>query len=338
MDRHPGSTQPGFTIAICAYNAVSRLGPTLDALTLLRYEGPWEVVVVDNASTDETAAFAQRWRDRLPGLRVVAEPQQGLAYARQCALREARHEYLCFTDDDNILARDYLQQAAWVLAKHPDIGALGGRSELIGVQAPRWFDAVARKYAVGRQYDQDGFIPRDRSLWGAGLIVRRAALEQLRALGFRPLLAGRAGAVQLAGDDAELCHALQLTGWRCYYDSLLTLGHAISAHRLDERVVHRMSYGFGVSTPVLETYRSLLQAGWRRRLKQSDVLYALMLAVRSARSAVKLAGQANIEARCELSLLRGAWRGLLDRRMRPSRVLREPFLRAVRTPRPAHTT
>lgn len=336
MDRLE-SEQPGFTIAICAYNAVARLRPTLDALMQLRYDGPWEVIVVDNASTDDTATFASRWRGQLPGLRVVTEPQQGLAFARQRALREARFEYLCFTDDDNVLARDYLQQAAWVLAKHPEIGALGGRSELIGVEAPRWFAAVSHKYAVGRQYDHDGFIPADRSLWGAGLIVRRAALEQLRALGFRPLLAGRAGTVQLAGDDAELCHALQLIGWRCYYDSLLTLGHAISAHRLDERVAHRMSYGFGVGTPVLETYRSLLQGGWRRRWKQSDVLYALLLAVRSARAAIKLMSGANIEARCELSLLRGAWRGLVDRRMRPSQVLREPFLRAVRTPPPAPT-
>src|SRR5262249_33546461 len=101
-------TATSFTVAICAYNARARIHRALDALAAVEYTGPWEVLVVDNASTDGTAEHVMRWASRLPALRVLSEPEPGVAYARRRALESSERDFVCFVDDDNLVAPDYL--------------------------------------------------------------------------------------------------------------------------------------------------------------------------------------------------------------------------------------
>ena len=156
----PRPSPQSFTVAICAYNATARIWRALDALRDLRYAGPWDVLVVDNASTDATGEFAAGWSDRLPGLRVVREGTPGVAHARMRALREARGDCLCFVDDDNLLAPDYLRVADELLRALPEVGVLAGRSRLYELSPrPPWFDEVSSCYAVGEQGRADGFLP-----------------------------------------------------------------------------------------------------------------------------------------------------------------------------------
>jgi glycosyltransferase involved in cell wall biosynthesis len=133
-----------FTVAVCAYNAVGRLHRALDALSLVRYVGDWEVLVVDNASTDGTADFAQRWRALLPGMRVVCEPAAGVAHARVRAIHEASCDWIVWVDDDNVLPPDYLETANAIVAGRNDIGVVAGDSNLLELaKPPAWFDEVA---------------------------------------------------------------------------------------------------------------------------------------------------------------------------------------------------
>src|SRR5438552_1053990 len=119
----------GVSVVVCCHNSAPRLTATLTHLAVQQVHGDlqWEVIVVDNASTDDTAGVAHdAWPRSLPILRVVHECALGLAHARSRGLSEARYEIVSFIDDDNWVDPDWVKVLADVMAQHPDIGACGG--------------------------------------------------------------------------------------------------------------------------------------------------------------------------------------------------------------------
>lgn len=285
-------------------------------------------MVVDNASTDGTGSFAMKWSARLPGFRVVREPKPGLANARARAFEVAQMEHVCFVDDDNLLAPDYLEVAAGIIDRFPEVGIVGGRSELFPIAGvPGWFDDVASSYAVGAPHDAEGEVPPGQVLWGAGLIVRRSAFVELLQRQFSPMLAGRLGNHQLAGDDAELCLALNLIGVRSYYSHRMSLMHAIEPSRMNLESLRRMAFGFGLSMVTLEVYRSYFQTPPKRLIKRSDVLLAVFLAMRWLRAVLPRMLQRSPRTRLNLWSVQGALHAFFVEGVRPSRVLRHAFLR-----------
>jgi glycosyltransferase involved in cell wall biosynthesis len=329
-DRAAGPSAVSFTVAVCAFNATARIHRALDALAEVEYAGPWEVLIVDNASTDGTAELALRWRARLPGLRVVREAVPGLAYARRKALASSERDFVCFVDDDNLIAPDYLAIADAILRSEPGIGVLASRSELFEIEAaPAWFGEASSCYAVGRIAERDGFLAPNAIVWGAGFIVRRAAWLSARDKGFEPLLQGRKGNVQLAGEDSELALALNILGWRSYYASALRVRHAIEPARMNLDTLEAMNRGFGISHNVLETYKSFLEPGPKRWVKRSDPACAVLVLWRLARAAVMGARARELSERIELWRAIGRLHGFWSLGLRPSRVLRAEFFRRV---------
>jgi hypothetical protein len=109
-------------------------------------------------------------------------------------------------------------------------------------------------YAVG---PQAGHFRGNKSLsrlYGAGLTVRKSALDELNARGFSPMLSGRVGTALSAGDDSELCYALALAGWDLDYDRHLVFEHVIPAKRLSETYLVDLYKGFGASSAALDLY------------------------------------------------------------------------------------
>src|SRR5262249_11764537 len=106
----------GVSIIICTYNGADRLPQCLDALSKCAFEDGGEVIVVDNNSTDDTAALAQSyWQtfDTAPvPLTTIHEAKQGLAWARCAGAKAAVCDVIIFCDDDNVLAPDYVSVAS----------------------------------------------------------------------------------------------------------------------------------------------------------------------------------------------------------------------------------
>jgi glycosyltransferase involved in cell wall biosynthesis len=219
---------------------------------------PWEVIVVDNASTDGTSDFVYKfWSNNiLAELHVVRESRLGLSYARQRGFQEAKYECVSFVDDDNWVAPDWVENVYNVMSEHPEAGACGGKSEAVfEAEPPAWFKRHQGKYAVGNQGEISGDVTWTRGyLWGAGLTIRKSAWLSLLSNGFQPALIGRSGKILSAGEDSELCLALRLAGWKLWYDEKLSLKHFLPAGRLQWGYLRKLVRGFGSSSVELSPY------------------------------------------------------------------------------------
>jgi len=258
-----GAGVRGVSVVICCHNSALRLPKTLEHLRRQEVATPWEVLLIDNASTDGTADLARKlWPSNSPApLRVIPEPQPGLSHARQRGFVEARFEILSFVDDDNWLAPDWLRTAEAVMRDHPEVGACGGLSEgEFEVPPPPWLDRFADQIVVGPQFERGGDVTlASRPLWGAGLTIRRSAWQALFQAGFRPRLSGRKGAALASGEDYEICYALQLAGWRLWYEPTLRLRHLIPPARTKWEYLRRLNRGNGASSVGFDPYTFALR-------------------------------------------------------------------------------
>jgi glycosyltransferase involved in cell wall biosynthesis len=102
----------GISVIIPAYNECDRIDRQLSALATQQYDGEWEVVVADNGSTDDTAARARAWNDRMAVRVVDASRRRGAAAARNEAVKVSTGELLLFCDADDAVAAGWLDAHA----------------------------------------------------------------------------------------------------------------------------------------------------------------------------------------------------------------------------------
>ncbi|MEI6033656.1 MAG: glycosyltransferase [Verrucomicrobiae bacterium] len=117
------------TIAICTYNRCGSLRTTLASFAACEVPAglEWEMLLVDNASTDATPAVAREFDGALP-LRYIFEPKQGLSHARNRAVAEASGSgLLLFTDDDILVERSWIEAYHAAASRHPEADFFGGR-------------------------------------------------------------------------------------------------------------------------------------------------------------------------------------------------------------------
>jgi glycosyltransferase involved in cell wall biosynthesis len=238
-----------YSIVICAHNAESRIVDTLSCIARLSYDQRrFEVVIIDNNSSDNTTEVAiDFWShsDCNASFRAIHEPRLGLSYARQKGIDEARGRYILFCDDDNHLRSDYLRKADERFARIGNKYIIGGAGiPLLDTSDP---SEVCKIYsfghmlAVGAQSSESMDVTVSKGwLYGAGLIVPRAAFEELSAAGFKSMLTDRKGSSLATGGDVEICYALTLLGWRLFSSLDLIFYHEIAKSRLEASYLDRL--------------------------------------------------------------------------------------------------
>lgn len=246
------------SVIICCHNSSDLISKALTHVYKQEGVAPddYEVIVVDNASSDDTAGVARRTalaNGRL--VTVVSETTPGLVFARLAGLRAARAPIVCFVDDDNLLDQHYLSTALEVFDTYDDVGYVGGKTRLPqDFSLPPDFPfTMVSAYAIGDQYPRSGKLPRFQGyLWGAGLCLRIAAVRPMIEGTYSFALAGRTGQSQMSGDDTELCLLASSEGWRGYYDPRLLLIHAIRRERFTLEKLTKTYEGFGAARPVID--------------------------------------------------------------------------------------
>ncbi len=240
------------TVAICTHNRAALLDLTLSSLY---HADPadacrWEIVIVDNRSTDRTRAVVDEWRTRLP-LRYVYEAESGLSAARNRAMAEAQSEWILFTDDDVVVDAGWLTATRDALRRWPQAGYIAGRILPIYDRAlPEWWTPRCESLLAGVtvRYTPDlpeGPLPAGTPRpMGANLAFHLATLRSIG--GFRTDL-GRRGASLVGGEEVAVIRRIEEQGRSGVYAPLSLVHHRTPIERLCESALMRYFAGVGIA-------------------------------------------------------------------------------------------
>lgn len=183
---------------------------------------PYEVIVVDNNSTDGTAAVAGRFSFAT----LMREPRQGVVHARNRGFDAARGEIIARIDADTILPAHWTAQIAGIF-ENPDVSAVSGAPHYYDFPLAALADAIDKplRSRLARKLQDNNF------LWGANMAVRKADWLEVR----HELCSG--GRMH---EDFDLGIHLQARGLKVIYDETLTAG--VSSRRIDTKLIPFVRY------------------------------------------------------------------------------------------------
>jgi len=255
----------GISIVVCCYNSKNRLKPTIEHLANQKglSTNLWEVIIVDNASTDDTAKVASIFWDNIkivnkPSFNILSENKAGLSFARNRGINEAKFNYILFCDDDNWLDENYLSNSINILSLNPQIGVLGGMGIPVfeDKEPSHFWDNQYHTLAVGNQYIEEGDITNTRKVvYGAGMVLNKVAFTSLiNDYNFSFQSTDRIGNSLVSCGDHEICLAIRMLGYKIYWDKKLIFYHYIPKNRTTIEYYKKLFFGFGLSTPFLIGY------------------------------------------------------------------------------------
>jgi glycosyltransferase involved in cell wall biosynthesis len=238
------------TVILCTYNRSASLGRALESVAAseLPNSVEWEVLVVDNNSSDGTREVVEEFCRRHPGrFRYLFESRQGLSQARNAGIREARGDILAFIDDDVTVDRHWLQNLTRSLETGEWAGA-GGRILLEpGFSPPSWL-ALDGPYGMGGVLGLFDRGEKSRELdwapFGSNMAFRRSMFEKYGE--FRTDL-GRCGDRLMSGEDMEFGRRLVYAKEHLRYEPSAVVYHPVTEYRLRKVYFLTWYFNFGRS-------------------------------------------------------------------------------------------
>jgi glycosyltransferase involved in cell wall biosynthesis len=255
------------TVAIPTYNGESRLPKVIEHLQ--KQQGvenlKWEILVVDNNSTDGTAQLIQNYQTNWNHpylLKYLSEIKQGAAFARAKAIQEAKSEIICFLDDDNLPAPNWIIEAYKFAVNNPQAGAIASRiSGKFEVNPPENIKPIIFYLAITERGEKPHlFQPRKQGFPPtSGLVVRRQAWQD--NVPKQPFLIGRVDSSMLGSEDAEALCYIQKAGWEIWYNPAMQIEHIIPASRLERNYLISLMESVGLARHHL---RMLILPTWQK--------------------------------------------------------------------------
>lgn len=246
-----------------------------------------EVIVVDDGSTDETAALLESFGDRLPGFLVIRKPfAEGQAAARNDGIAKASGDAIVFLDADDMVGEGYFVAMARALDEHPFVAARCEFGELNVSPVAR-----SRPSFQTETLPESGFLP---SAAGAALGVRRELVDD--GVGFDPTLP--------PGEDMDLCWRLQLAGVPLVFVADAVLHYR---HRSSMRGVFRQSRGYGSTGPRLYRkyrYQGMPRRSFRGTIRFWGALATHLLQLRNRQDVARYVAVVGFR----IGILQGCWR------------------------------
>lgn len=272
----------GISVLICTLNGSATIIPTLQALAFSQNSPPAELILVDNGSTDGVVEIARQFWEQAQRpfpFHFIKEEIPGKSYAIRSGVRAAKYDLILICDDDNALARNYLEHAVFLM-RDPTIGCAGGAGipRIIGEVPPHFYN-FAPWFAVGAQIGEPDDAEceildvsskyLEKTIWGAGAVFRRIDLMRLYNIVRFPLISG-----QFKYEDEELCHAVALLDRKLVYTPKLRFEHILMSHRLEaSRLTRRHQYG-DQHKKIVDAYIEL------RRIKDEGPILGCLKSIR----------------------------------------------------------
>lgn len=248
-------SDPQISAIICTHNRSFYLGAAIDSLLRQDFAGEFEVIIVDNASTDDTKQVVAA-RSNHPCLHYVYEPVTGLSVARNTGAKQSQAPILAYLDDDAVASPQWLSVLYAAYQANQKLAIAGGRVTLLwanGAQPPRWLSTGLSSnlgaYDLGKLpvlIDRPSLTPR-----GLNYSIRRSFLEQV---GGFDLNLGRVGKSLLSNEELHMTELALEHGWQVAYLPDAHVAHNVAPERLNRSWFLSRGWWQGIS----ECYRERL--------------------------------------------------------------------------------
>ena len=239
------------SLIICTYNRDDLLEPCLSSLVNQNADRElFEVIVVNNNSTDNTQKIAEDFAKEQPNFRVVTEMTQGLSHARNRGYKEAEGDYVAYIDDDAKAPPDWVERILKAFEKvTPSPVAVGGKYHpWYEEPPPPWFtdDIEVRTWG-----EKEGFLQPPRAQYGfsgSNMAFQKSLLQSYG--GFSPGFGMDGGKMGL-GEETELFYRIYKDYPLFWYDPKIIVLHLVPARNMTvSYCLRRTFYGGGVVTRI----------------------------------------------------------------------------------------
>jgi glycosyltransferase involved in cell wall biosynthesis len=236
------------TVVLCTFNRCERLRKALEsiAVSVVPQGVTWEVLIVDNNSTDQTMSAVKEFFKRDPErFRYLFEVRQGKSYALNSGLKEARGDVVAFVDDDVTVESTWLQNLTAPLKDMTWAGSGGRILPEPGFAPPPWLaldgpNNMGGILALFNLGDRPG--PLDQSPFGTNMAFRKSVFKKYG--GFRTDLGPRPGS-EIRNEDTEFGKRILAAGERLWYEPSAVVYHAIPQDRLSKKYFQRFWFDQG---------------------------------------------------------------------------------------------
>jgi glycosyltransferase involved in cell wall biosynthesis len=243
------------SVVIPTRNRVDLLSRCLASLCEQNQDTEFEVLVIDNGSTDQTAAVIREYESRLPSLRGIYAPEPGLHTGRHAGLKAAKGEILVFADDDVEALSSWLSSIREAF-KGPGVALVGGNNYPLFVETPPiWLNQLWYRYSSGgyRAITSLSVLEftgpvRDISpylVWGCNFAIKRDVL--LAAGGFHPDGMPQ-DLIRFRGDgETHVSRFVAGSGMRAIFHPGASVYHKVTPERMTYEYFRRRGFNQGVS-------------------------------------------------------------------------------------------
>lgn len=235
------------TVAICTWNRCELLRATLLQMTKLVVPPnmAWEILIVDNNCTDDTAAVVATFEAALP-IRAVHETAPGLSHSRNRALRESSADLVIFTDDDVLVPESWLAEFARAAEQFPEAAAFGGPITPWFLTPPdpdlcEAFPSLAAGFCGLDPSLPAGPLPPGAPIHGANMGYRRTAVA---GMAFDPAL-GPSPSTPAGGDEVAFVRQLRARGGIVIWWPPMSVRHCVAPVRATRPYLEQFTRGKG---------------------------------------------------------------------------------------------
>ena len=238
------------SIIICTYNRDKYLYDALKHIVANDFPvGEYEIVLVNNNSTDCTEQDCKRFANAFPevNFRYFIETKQGLSHARNRGIKESEGDVLVFLDDDSFIKPDYLSCLKRNLDNHPEAMAFGGKiTPLFETgEEPEWLSKWTYSWVSAIDKGNEVVLFEGNSYpIGANMGFRKECID---VCGYFNTELGRSKKNLLGGEEKDIFNRLKEKGFKILYFPDIEVEHVIPPHRTTEDYIKRMGQGIGIS-------------------------------------------------------------------------------------------
>jgi glucosyl-dolichyl phosphate glucuronosyltransferase len=227
------------SIVICTYNRAELLRSAIESI--LVQEVPhdyYELIVVDNNSTDHTREIVEQLSAKVKNIHYVFEEKLGLSHARNCGWKEAQGTYVGYLDDDAKASPEWIRVALEISQQVFPVAFGGPYYPYYLSPKPAWYKD---EYGSWVQGTQSRFITKNEYLVGGNLFIRRDLLEYLG--GFDPNLGMKGNLLGYHEEIAFIEKVRLYQGDNClYYDPRLRIEHLVRPEKMKWSWIVRQKY------------------------------------------------------------------------------------------------